>query len=202
MRMFTRSIICLLWFCASDVFAAPPLRPPWWQPLVISQPNASTTRLLTTFPHPIQDIFDYEVPNSDLVIKFKNNVPVLYGKDTEIARVYRDATADVFHHSERQGVMDGFDHQWLHGKVQLDVRPEKGDPKQAEALTWRYWLIAITGFRSFSKEYPGRLFDFELFLRWADAEGVIQKFYLGSGALGPPVFARVGGSIQRKGSLT
>ncbi|KAL8680822.1 MAG: hypothetical protein Q9186_003000 [Xanthomendoza sp. 1 TL-2023] len=155
----------------------------------------------STFPHPPTDFFYYNVPDTDLVIKFKNNLPVRRGREADIAKVYRDATADVFHHSKTHTTVAAFDHFWLSNNVQLEVRPGKREPEQVEVLTWRYFLIAITGFRAFTKEYPGRFFDFELYWRRVDAEGVMKKFHLGDGLLGPLGGLRVGDSAVVKGSI-
>lgn len=74
---------------------------------------------------------------------------------------------------------------WIFRDIKLVLLPVKVEEKVRrtgdEVLTWRLWMMAISGLRGFVDAYEGVDFEFEVFV---GGEGGVEDVRVGIGRLG------------------
>lgn len=142
-----------------------------------SVPAALSSLTNTSFPpYPdLPDVFFYEVPDSNIMLKFINCDRRPDRNETQVQEVLVDAIMDSLR-VDKYTPMPDYQHDWEAGAMVLLVTPEE---EQQRTLTWTRWTTTLRGLRSFIRAYPGVDFVFEIYLQ----ENQHSEWWIGIGQL-------------------
>ena len=104
-------------------------------------------------PSPPPNRFIYNVPNSNILLKFiKNPIEETTRSEAETFAVLQQAFSDIPRHPESETLPHKI--HWQVGNTVLLVQT-KGPARQVEKLSWLLFRFTVEGLQSFTDAYPG-----------------------------------------------